>query len=164
MSSVPLSMPPLGLAPERGAPEPWQCATLDIRAAVSSLGTIADYVRSVATRGGVGESAGLRLRLAVEELAANTIVHGYGAARGRLVLSGSGDGRGSVTVLLRDTAAPFNPASRPPAAGLGLPVQDRPVGGLGIHLALCSVDAYAYEHADGENRSSLTVRRRENEG
>jgi anti-sigma regulatory factor (Ser/Thr protein kinase) len=97
MSSVPLPAPPLGAVSGHGE-EPWRCATLRTRAALASLGAIADYVRCVAVRGGVGESAALRLRLAVEELAANAIVHGYGPVCGWLLLCGAGDGRGSVTV------------------------------------------------------------------
>lgn len=164
MPSVPPpSAPVLEMPVEQGG-QPWHCATLYTRAALDSLSAIADYVHSIAVRGGVGESAALRLRLAVEELAANAIVHGYGPRCGWLVLSGAGDGRGSVTVQLRDNAAPFNPAARPAAEGLGLPIRDRPIGGLGIHLALGSADGYDYEHVDGENRSTLTVRRREDEG
>ncbi|HEV2636436.1 MAG TPA: ATP-binding protein [Actinocrinis sp.] len=142
---------------------PWQCATLFVAAALDSLGAIADYVGFLAHRGGVGPDAGLRLRLAVEELVANTVVHGYGGDPGWLVITGGGDGRGDVTVRLRDSARPFDPAAGRPAVALDLPVGRRPVGGLGIHLALTSADDYHYEHVHGENRSTLTVRRREGE-
>lgn len=142
---------------------PWCYSTLCARAAIDSLSAIADYVRSVAYRGGAGEQAGLRLRLAVEELAVNTIVHGYGAGCGWLVLDGGGDGRASAWVRLRDTAPPFDPAAARREVRFDLPVKDRPVGGLGIHLAITSADEYGYEYVNGENRSTLTVRRRQDE-
>lgn len=134
---------------------------LCVRGRLDSLETISKYVLRVADHAGVGEGAGLRLRLAVEELAANTIVHGYGQRCGWLVLLGYG--RGAAGVQLRDTAVAFDPASAARPAGLDRPVRERPIGGLGIHLALSSVEEYRYERVDGENRSTLVVRRREGE-
>jgi len=144
----------------------WRWARLSTPAGLDSLAVIADYVRSVCDRGEVGEGAGLRLRLAVEELSANAIVHGYGErdrARGRLTLAGGGYGQGSVSVQLCDSAAPFDPRSLSRNLRLDLPVKDRPVGGLGIHLALTSADEYRYEYVNSQNRSTLTVWRRAGE-
>lgn len=142
---------------------PWQCATLYARGDTASLGAIADYVLCVARLSGVGEGAGARLRLAVEELAVNAVVHGYGEHPGWLVLIGGGDGRGSAAVQLRDTAPPFDPRSVPPPEGPARPWRDQRVGGLGIHLALRSVEEYRYQRVHDENRSTLIVRRREEE-
>lgn len=136
-------------------------AGLCVRGQLDSLETISKYVLRVADHAGVGEAAGMRLRLAVEELAANTIVHGYGRRCGWLVLLGYG--RGAAGVQLRDTAVAFDPGSVPPPSALDRPVRERAIGGLGIHLALSSVEEYRYERVDGENRSTLVVRRREGE-
>lgn len=152
---------PIYLAPTSGA---WLCPPLYARAGLDSLGMIAGFVHTVSRRGDVGEGAELRLRLAVEELTANTILHGYGdVGYSRLILLGGGDGRGSVSVQLRDSAAPFDPAAAPVNVRVDLPVKDRPVGGLGIHLALSSADEYRYEYVNGQNRSTLTVWRHADE-
>lgn len=143
--------------------ERWQYTALYAPGDTASLAAIADYVLSVARRSGIGESAGGRLRLAVEELAVNAVVHGYGEPPGWLALVGGGDGRGSAMVQLRDTAPPFDPGAAPPPEGLARPWRDQRVGGLGIHLALRSVEAYRYQRVRGENRSTLIVRRREEE-
>src|SRR5947209_13055017 len=67
--------PPLRLGtPQSRRPPSGLC----VRGRLESLETISRYVLRVADHAGVGEGAGMRLRLAVEELAANTIVHGYG--------------------------------------------------------------------------------------
>lgn len=149
--------------PDEQLTEPWQYATLYARGATASLAAIADYVLCVARRSGVGESAGLRLRLAVEELAVNAVLHGYREHCGWLVLIGGGDGRGSAMVQLRDTAPPFDPGSVPPPERVARPWRDQRVGGLGIHLALSSVEEYRYQRVHDENRSTLIVRRREEE-
>ncbi|HET9170522.1 MAG TPA: ATP-binding protein [Actinospica sp.] len=146
--------------PDEPCAGPRQYATLYARGSTASLAAIADYVLCVARRAGVGESAGARLRLAVEELAVNAIVHGYRAHCGWLVLIGSSDGRGSAAMQLRDTAPPFDPSAAPEPEGLDLPWRERPVGGLGIRLALSSVEHYRYRRVNDENRSTLIVRRR----
>ncbi|WP_051451043.1 ATP-binding protein [Actinospica robiniae] len=142
---------------------PWQLGVLHVRASLDTLDAVADYVRSVAYRAGLGNCARLRLRLAVEELAANSILHGYGNNCGWLVLAGGGDGRGNACILLRDSALAFDPSQAPSPADLHLPVEQRAIGGLGIHLALASVDEYRYERRNGENHSTLTVRWRPGE-
>jgi serine/threonine-protein kinase RsbW len=149
--------------PDEPQTTPWQYTTLYAPGDTSSLAAIADYVLCVAHRCAVGKAAGGRLRLAVEELAVNAVVHGYGARRGWLALVGGGDGRGAAMVQLRDTAPPFDPNSVPPPEGLARPWRDQRVGGLGIHLALSSVEEYRYQRVRGENRSTLLVRRREEE-
>jgi len=143
--------------------EPWQYTTLYAAGDTSSLAAIAEYVLCVARRCEVGEAAGGRLRLAVEELAVNAVLHGYGERRGWLALVGGGDGHGSAMVQLRDTAPPFDPGSVPPPDGLARPWRHQRVGGLGVHLALSSVEEYRYERIHDENRSTLIVRRREEE-
>lgn len=143
--------------------EPWQYTTLCAPGHTASLAAIADYVLCVARRSAVGETAAVRLRLAVEELAVNAVQHGYRGRRGWLALAGGGDGRGAAMVLLRDTAPPFDPGAVPPPEGLARPWRDRRVGGLGIHLALSSVEEYRYQRVNDENRSILIVRRREEE-
>ncbi|MBD3177473.1 MAG: anti-sigma regulatory factor, partial [Armatimonadia bacterium] len=66
-----------------------------------------------------------------------------------------------VRLTLVDSAIPFDPRShnRPGADDLGRPAQERQIGGLGVHLALESVDGFEYEHRDGRNRNTLIVNR-----
>jgi serine/threonine-protein kinase RsbW len=137
----------------------WRSAPLLLAAEPAALDAIARYVGAVAARAEVGEEAAYRLRLAVEELAANAVLHGYAGRPGYLGVTGGADGRGAW-IRLADAAPPFAPAAgrRPPDREV--PVAERPVGGLGIHLALSAADGYAYEYADGENRSTVLVRRR----
>ena len=138
---------------------PWRPAPLLLAAEPAGLGPIARYVGAVAARAELGEEAAYRLRLAVEELAANAVLHGYAGRPGYLRVTGGADRRGGW-IRLADAAPPFDPATarRPPDPAV--PVAERPVGGLGIHLALSAADGYAYEYADGEHRSTVFVRRR----
>jgi serine/threonine-protein kinase RsbW len=70
--------------------------------------------------------------LAVEEGVSNIIIHGYQGQPGTIDirLRRSSD---SLAVYLRDDASPFNPATVP-EPDLTLPLEQRPVGGLGVHM------------------------------
>ncbi|MFD8635175.1 hypothetical protein ACFV17_23950, partial [Streptomyces sp. NPDC059656] len=63
-----------------------------------------------------------------------------------------------VPSVIVDGPPAFDPCEGrlPPAPGVR--PEERRIGGLGIHLALTSVDGFAYRRTDGRNISTLTVR------
>ncbi|MEU6894430.1 anti-sigma regulatory factor [Streptomyces sp. NPDC046557] len=132
-------------------------AVLDVPAKVGALGEIAAFVLRLAGRAGLDKQATYRIRLAVDELATNVIMHGYRGGGGRITVRGH-SGPGGVRIVIEDAAPPFDPVEGclPPATGI--PPERRRVGGLGIHLALTSVDEFGYARMDGRNISTLTVR------
>lgn len=144
-------------------PPSWRSAPLLLAAESAGLDHAARFVTDIAARAGVGSAAGYRLRLAVEELAANAVTHGYAGRPGYLRLTGGADGHGAW-IRLEDASPAFDPsATERPGDHRRLPVAERPIGGLGIHLALSAADEYEYEYAGGENRSTIRVRRRSGE-
>lgn len=131
-------------------------SVLEVPATVGALGDIASFVLRLAGRAGLDKGAAYRLRLAVDELATNIVMHGYRGGDGRITVRGR-SGPGGVQIAIEDAAPAFDPVEGrlPPAPGV--PPQDRRIGGLGIHLALTSVDEFSYVHRDGRNISTLTV-------
>jgi anti-sigma regulatory factor (Ser/Thr protein kinase) len=55
-----------------------------------------------------------------------------------------------VTVILTDDGAPFDPFGRD-APDTTLSVEERPIGGLGIHLVSQLMDQVSYERREGHN-------------
>ncbi|MFJ9845932.1 ATP-binding protein [Kitasatospora sp. NPDC101155] len=135
---------------------------LRIAAALTSLDEVAHFCHELAERAGLGPEAAYRLRLATDELATNVVMHGYRGGEGELRLTGGMD-EDTVWIRLEDDAPPFDPAAgcRPPTPDV--PLARRPIGGLGIHLALTALDAFNYRYADGHNRSALVIRRHRTE-
>ncbi|THA58893.1 ATP-binding protein [Streptomyces sp. A1136] len=130
---------------------------MDVPAKVGALGDIAAFVLRLAGRARLGKQATYRIRLAVDELATNVITHGYRGGGGRITVRGH-CGPGGVRIVIEDAAPAFDPVRGclPPATGV--PPERRRVGGLGIHLALTSVDEFSYARMDGRNVSTLTVK------
>ncbi|WP_435813557.1 ATP-binding protein [Streptomyces sp. NBC_01310] len=129
---------------------------LEVPATVGALGDIALFVLRLAGRAGLDKGAAYRLRLAVDELATNIVMHGYRGGEGRITVRGR-SGPGRVRIVIEDSAPAFDPVEGrlPPADGV--PPENRRIGGLGIHLALTSVDEFSYAYRDGRNISTLAV-------
>lgn len=92
----------------------------------------------------------MQLSVVVDELVSNVVKYGYDDGRdGEISVTLScADGR--VRLVLRDGGRPFNPLDAP-APDLDLPVEERPVGGLGIHLVRTMMDDVRYVRGDGVN-------------
>lgn len=125
-----------------------------------------EVARVQATFGEFAETHGVpadirrSMTVVLDELLANTVTHGLSAGGGR-------DG-GSVTVeaglqgdqlviTLTDDGTPFDPFGRA-APDTTLSVEDRPIGGLGIHLVRQLVDEVSYHRRDDRNVVVLTKR------
>ncbi len=81
--------------------------SLTLPGTLASLSSIGNYVMKVATSAGIDKSAAYRLRLAVDEIATNCVVHGYdeGGLEGMLYLGGSIDDDTLTAFLQRLGAA-----------------------------------------------------------
>lgn len=97
------------------------------------------------------------MSVALDEVLSNIIAHGF-AGRGD-----GGDGAVSIEVELRsdrlcvtltDNGKPFNPLEMS-APDTALPMEERQIGGLGIHLARRMVDDVAYQRRADRNVVTL---------
>ena len=57
-------------------------------------------------------------------------------------------------VVVTDDGKPFNPLESP-EPDTSLPVEERPIGGLGIYLLRKMFDQMDYARTDGKNRVTL---------
>lgn len=127
---------------------------------LNSLGLIREYVTSAARTAGLDKKATYKLSLAVDEIATNIILYGYEEAGRSGVLDVYVDmGERQVTVTLEDDGEPFDPRQRklPENEDLDRPLEERPIGGLGLYLAFEGVDEFRYERAGGRNRNIFVV-------
>lgn len=118
------------------------------------------FVETFGGRNGFDERDVLRLQLIVEELFTNAVVHGYGRECDEpieLVLAIAG---ASITLVYQDAARAHNPVATLPAlqAKLAAPVEDRPIGQLGVMLVARIADDVRYMFRDGHNRLEIRLR------
>ena len=92
--------------------------------------------------------------LATTEAITNTIVHGYNGKGGLIELEIRHEDD-SVAIYIRDEAPLFDP-TQIPTPDLDLPLEDRPMGGMGIHLIRQFMDRIIYrESPQGGNELIL---------
>lgn len=120
-----------------------------IDAALSSLPGALASVTGALERLGVPEGAVRALELAVDEAVTNIILYGYPSSNGRIWISCRVEG-GRVRVQIEDEGVPFDPtaAAEPDLEG---DADERPIGGLGIHLIREMTDELRYERRGGRN-------------
>jgi len=92
--------------------------------------------------------------LAIEELATNSIKYGHDDAAEHQIEFELTLGTDEMVLVMMDDGRPFNPLELP-EPDTSLPVEDRPVGGLGVHLLRKMSDSMQYERLNGRNRITL---------
>jgi anti-sigma regulatory factor (Ser/Thr protein kinase) len=90
------------------------------------------------------------VNVALDELLANVVSHGQtGRDPCSVTVEGQLDDE-RVTVILTDDGAPFDPFGQD-APDTTLSVEERPIGGLGIHMVQQLMDQVSYQRREGHN-------------
>ena len=90
------------------------------------------------------------ISISLDELLANALSHGRTGRDPCSVSVGVDLDPERVTVIVTDDGMPFDPFARD-APDTSLSVEERPVGGLGIHLVGQLMDQVSYQRQDGRN-------------
>lgn len=131
---------------------------LTVSGDLKNLSSIAKFVIDTAKKAGLNKKKTYQLRLAVDEIATNIIIHGYQeiGKNGEINLISKLE-PDRLSIFLEDTGAIFDPTLQPAPHNLNLPLEKREIGGLGVYLAIQGVDRFIYEHLDGRNRTSFII-------
>ena len=97
-----------------------------------------------------------KLNLALEEAVANVILYAYPGDREGRVDIDAFIGEGRLTFLITDSGVPFDPTAKADP-DLSAGVEERPIGGLGIHLVRTIMDTVSYERRGEKNILTLTI-------
>jgi len=124
-----------------------------------SLELITAYVLNVASEAGLTNSETYRLRLAIDEIATNIITHGYAKTDEKRVLTVQGFIKiNKIIVQVEDFGAPFDPTRAFCKHNIPLSSEQLSTeGGLGIFLALSSIDNFYYENRGTSNRCTFIL-------
>ena len=120
---------------------------------------LAAFVDEVCEAVGFDASVTMQMNLAIEEAVANVMKYAYAPdSKGDISIEAvSNDLRLKFTII--DGGIPFDPTVKE-EADITLSVENRPIGGLGIHLMRQIMDSINYERVDTHN--VLTLRKKLN--
>lgn len=130
---------------------------LQITSDLSQVATVRNFVASTGRDLGLSEPVVWDLQLAVDEACTNVIKHAYRGQGGKIEITIEPVKCG-IRVVVRDWGAPFDPQAVP-APDLTLPLEQRPLGGLGLYLMRELMDQVEFAF-DREQGNTLTMVKR----
>ena len=101
-----------------------------------------------------------KINLVLEELAINTINHGHleGVHEISITFNSTDE---ALTIDIVDDGRPFDPLTDAPAPDVNAPIEERPIGGLGVFLVRKLMDELTYRREEGRNHLTLVAYRTE---
>lgn len=150
---VPNSTPKAGVPPAEVQLS--EHLSLCIPAQLAAIQEVTDAVETFAEAHGLDEADLFNLNLCLDELLTNSISYGYADPSGQEIHIDLRIAKGSLTLVIEDQGRPFDPFSQVPPPDLAASLDERAIGGLGIHLVRQFMDECHYEHKNGHNRVEL---------
>lgn len=124
--------------------------TLTLKNDPSEIGRLVDLLEAFGPQAGLTDDATFKLTLALDEIVANVVRHGFDDDREhRIEVKVTVDDR-TVTASVEDDGVEFDPREAP-VPDLDLPIEMRKPGGLGMHLVKATMDSVDYRRQDGRN-------------
>ena len=124
---------------------------LTIEATVGNIPVITDFVDRELEALACPLKAQMQIDMAVDEVFSNIAFYAYHPETGDVTVRiETEEDPLSVVLTFIDHGIPYNPLERKDP-DVSLPVDERPVGGLGIFLVKKVMDGISYEHRDGRN-------------
>ena len=108
-----------------------------------------------------GEACGLsvaetyKVNLVLDELLTNLISYAYPDQQKHLIRLRLARAEDRLTALLIDDASPFDPLREASPAVLDGPLDERPIGGLGLHFVRTLMDEVSYRRVGDCNQLTL---------
>lgn len=122
---------------------------ITLPAILENLGVLTGMISDHLREHGVPGKEAFAVDLAVDEACTNVIKYAYGSGVGEITVACTVD-PGEVRVCISDGGTPFDPLEVR-APDLSGSVEDRPIGGLGVHLIRSLMDRVSYEYRGGRN-------------
>lgn len=123
-----------------------------------SVSTLLEQMEAFLVERGVPPPGLYVANLCVEALLVNSINHGYGAGVAPDVEVDVEASSQALVIEISDGAAPFDPTIDSAKPDLEAYLDDRPIGGLGVHLVKQMTDEMSYQRSNGRNQVRLTKR------
>lgn len=127
-------------------------------AKIQNLPLVMEFLEATLNEAGAEEGECFDIQLAVDELFTNIALYAYDAHVGVMELDIRAE-QGLITITITDSGKPFDPLTLPPP-DITSDLDERRVGGLGIHLVREVTDTVTYARREGRN--ILTIKKRIN--
>ena len=122
---------------------------------IQQLSRLQEFIEEIGEAKGLDPGTVSQINLALEEAVTNVILYAYPEGTDGLVEIEARAGEKALEFVITDEGAPFDPTTRKDA-DIHASLENRPIGGLGIHLIRHIMDSVRYERANGKNILTIT--------
>lgn len=126
---------------------------------IEELPGVSEAVEALGSEEGWAQDVTYAIVLGLEEVATNVVRHGGGepgSSEIEIEVSSSDD---EVRIEVRDSGRAFDPFHEAPEPDIDAGVEEREIGGLGVHFVKVLMDETAYSREGGRNHVTMVKRR-----
>ena len=122
------------------------------------IGHITDEIESLAEREAWTADLSFKVNLALEELVINIMDYGFEGGDHEIDVTLISEDH-KLTIVIADSGKPFDPLEDAPVPDVDAPIDERPIGGLGIYLVRNMMDDMQYRREGERNYITLVANR-----
>lgn len=139
---------------KKGVASIMESMTLLLKNDITELEKLSQFLEEYCEENGIGNEVLFKTNLALDEIVTNIISYGYsdGLEHEILLTFTLNEKKWIITVI--DDGLPFNPLELSPP-DLNKSLDDREIGGLGIHFVLKVMEVVEYQWHEGRNVLSM---------
>ena len=141
-------------------PSQWR---LTLRNDIGQIDRLTEFIEMIAQKINLDPELAMSINLALEEAVTNVISYAYPEGTEGEVKVDAIARKDSLRFTISDFGQEFDPTATP-EVDTSLALEDRPIGGLGIHLVRKIMDRVSYKRQDDMNILTLTKTIREDNG
>ncbi len=131
--------------------------TLTLHNDVQEIPRLATFIEEIAENHAIDMATSMNLNLAMEEAVVNVMNYAYPKESVNNIDITAEVNDEEIAFSIADSGIPFDPTQKG-EPDLSLDAEDRPIGGLGIHLVRQLMDTLDYRYENGHN--ILTLKKR----
>ena len=128
---------------------------VELKNDLAEVGRMSEIIDEFCSSNKLPPDTGFALNLSLEEILTNIIKYGYHDHDEHVIIVRLNFDQGQVFVEVEDDGKPFNPLEAE-TPDIHKPLDERPLGGLGIHLVKHHVDSLNYKRTEEKNLLMMT--------
>jgi anti-sigma regulatory factor (Ser/Thr protein kinase) len=128
---------------------------IHIKSRLSGVAIMNEQLAKMCKQWDIQDDVAFSMNLALEEIVTNIITHGYGGREEYDITIRFSLEKHNLRIQIKDSAPEFNPLDIKTPDDLDKPLEDRNIGGLGIHLVKKFTDNFNYRRSKNKNIVTL---------
>jgi anti-sigma regulatory factor (Ser/Thr protein kinase) len=129
---------------------------INIKSRISGMEIMNEQLAKLVKDWEIADDVAFSMNLALEEIVTNIIDYGYKGVEDYDIIIRFTLEKHRLRIQIKDNAPEFNPLDVKDPDDLNKPLDERNVGGLGIHLVKKFTDNFSYRRSNGKNIVTLT--------